>query len=808
MARLRKAPGSSEPIQLPPPQETPRTSRRSPSKTVVPYTSDSDVENSRQEESRIRTRASRATPSPRSMDVETPRTRRALRPVANNSRLIKEPSIEESFATPERRERRERLDGREKYLGMGHLYSAKRIQTPAKRILMAQEDSDEDAFTMPAIVTARSFAREKDEVEETKSEIKPRRKEQRKPDDSVLSLGLSRPQSLAMELDIQAELQEQAESDPEQNPRKKLASEKTKQDESVQSVYESDNAEEEVEEVEEVSTHEALEDDQASEQSEENDEYNSHGDDEEDEEDEDDSVIDARYRRHREDHRPSQDGLYRQRQTESEEEEEPEDPEPMEQPRRQAPGDEWDAGEDQLPALTSLRPWTQDVVDLIKDAEPPSSFVHYSRPSAPDASGSRPTSSYSNDGDAVLSFSPTPTKQRSPRKAPPLERPRTPPLTDASPKKLVSPSKKGNRIPKAPNLRPSLDAFWCPAVINTWNEMHSPAKTLLSPRKQKLLRQMENLDLSSDSDDSFAPKSASPRKKEAAKPKTTSRSRSPSPAKERAQRKAFETTKHDLAVSFLSELDATITQGRIATMCAPTGGIKLIWSKTLKTTAGRANWRREKIRLRMGPHPTDIRTEYRHVCSIELAEKVIDNDERLCNVLAHEYCHLTTFMISEVSNNPHGAEFKSWAHKVSRAFAHKNVHVTTKHSYQIAYKYVWECVGCGYEYKRHSKSVDPVRHSCGKCKGRLLQTKPTPRGAGAKKDGKEKSEYQVFVKENFKKVKERLEKEGRDAKLGNVMAVVAEEYKSLKEKRAGEAKRKIVEVESLFEGLRIEDEDT
>lgn len=427
--------------------------------------------------------------------------------------------------------------------------------------------------------------------------------------------------------------------------------------------------------------------------------------------------------------------------------------------------------------------------------------------------------------------SPTPKKQRSPRKAPPVDRPSTPPPQPPSPVKLVSPSKKANRIPKATDLRPSLDAFWCPEVVNTWNETHSPAKPLVSPRKQNLLKQLEQLDLGSDSDDS---PTTSPRKKNTAfySPIKTSPVE-PSTAELRAQRKAFATAKHTIAESFLSELDNTITDGRINVMCAPTGGIKLIWSKTLKTTAGRANWRREQIRLRTGPLPTDIKTTHMHHCSIELAEKVIDDADRLRNVLAHEFCHLAVFLIDGVRNNPHGAEFKAWARKVGERFGDQGVEVTTKHSYEIEYRYVWECVGCGYAFKRHSKSVDPKRHSCGKCKGRLVQVKPTPRGlgkaatgAGSKKDplvvgeegGKKKSEYQVFVKDNFARIKARLVEQGKDAQLGSVMAVVGEEYKTWKEykKTLCEEEEKsrevlgkpVVAVEELFEGLRIEDRDT
>ncbi|KAF2466795.1 uncharacterized protein BDR25DRAFT_336347 [Lindgomyces ingoldianus] len=454
--------------------------------------------------------------------------------------------------------------------------------------------------------------------------------------------------------------------------------------------------------------------------------------------------------------------------------------------------------------------WAQEVIDLTSSPGAPPSCIlpALSRSGSPSFSGSRPTSSFSNDGAAILQYSPIPKRLRSPRKAPPISRPNTPPAPPASPSKLVSPSKKKNRIPDATALRPSIDAFWSAEVVNDWNDQFSPAKPLISPRKQKWLKELfdqHDSDSSSNRDALFPSPIASPRKKSQNPIKRDASSASPTVASIRAQRKAFATTKHSLAESFLAELDATITNGKIAELSRPTGGIKIVWSKTLKTTAGRANWRREQFRVRMGSQPTDIRPEIRHHCSIELAEKVIDDEERLYNVLAHEYCHLTTFMISNQRKNPHGAEFKSWARRVSDKFKHLGVEVTTKHSYEIEYKYIWECVLCGCEYKRHSKSVDTQRHSCGKCKGKLVQTKPTPRStAGGKKPGG-KGEYQVFVTENFSRVKKELEERGLDAKMGKVMEAVAREYRERKggEKRGGE--KVVDEVELAFEALRLED---
>ena len=146
-----------------------------------------------------------------------------------------------------------------------------------------------------------------------------------------------------------------------------------------------------------------------------------------------------------------------------------------------------------------------------------------------------------------------------------------------------------------------------------------------------------------------------------------------------------------------------------------------------------------------------------HYASIELAEKVIDSDSRLVNTLAHEFCHLANFMVSGVRDQPHGASFKAWAARVTTHLrtapglpeSYRAVEVTTKHNYVINHKYLWICAGtapsgsaqaaaraflaldedpgCGAEYGRHSKSIDPEIHRCGTCKGLLVQVRPKPK---------------------------------------------------------------------------------
>lgn len=288
-----------------------------------------------------------------------------------------------------------------------------------------------------------------------------------------------------------------------------------------------------------------------------------------------------------------------------------------------------------------------------------------------------------------------------------------------------------------------MDTFWNQEFIDEWNDEHSPKKQLF---------------LSSAA--VAKPQSNSPVKMSSPK-----KSKNSEAAAQKAAKKAFAQAKHEVAEKFLKELDERIADNKLSELAASTGGIRIEWSNKLNTTAGRANWKRETIRSKTesGDDTANTETRYRHHAWIELAEKVIDDEHRLLNVIAHEFCHLTNFMISGVTNNPHGKEFKAWAAKVTRTFGDsRGIEVTTKHSYDIDFKYIWECTDCGTEFKRHSKSIQLDRHRCGCCKGVLKQTKPVPRknGAGAATgsgeggtDIKKESEYQRFMKAQMKIIK-------------------------------------------------------
>ncbi|KAG9914053.1 hypothetical protein KCV02_g13882, partial [Aureobasidium melanogenum] len=351
-----------------------------------------------------------------------------------------------------------------------------------------------------------------------------------------------------------------------------------------------------------------------------------------------------------------------------------------------------------------------------------------------------------NDNLAILKFSP-------PRAARPImfERPATPPPASPSKSRLVSPSKKKQRIPTPPHA-PNFEEFWNVHAVNTWNDEYSPQKPLMSPKKNRKALQED-----SDSPSSSPKKLQSPTKKSRA---------------EMVAKKDFENKKHKLVEDFFAELDHKITENKIGELAALTGGVKFVWSKTLNSTAGRANWKRETSKHKN--LDGSITTNQKHHASIELAEKVIDDEERLLNVVAHEFCHLANFMVSGIKDQPHGHQFKVWGKKCSDAFGHRGVEVTTKHSYHIDYKYIWTCTNemCGHEFKRHSKSIDPARHSCGVCRSKLAQTKPVPR----KQAGP--TSYAAFVKANFASLKQEM----AGAPHKEVMAALGQKYRDQKAK--------------------------
>ncbi|THH11362.1 hypothetical protein EW145_g686 [Phellinidium pouzarii] len=74
-------------------------------------------------------------------------------------------------------------------------------------------------------------------------------------------------------------------------------------------------------------------------------------------------------------------------------------------------------------------------------------------------------------------------------------------------------------------------------------------------------------------------------------------------------------------------------------------------------------------------------------------------------------CHLACWVINRNPKEGHGGTWNGWAYEVMEK--RPDIKITTKHSYDIAYKFEWQCQGvnCKKVYGRHSKSIDPTKSS-------------------------------------------------------------------------------------------------
>ncbi|KAI0543644.1 hypothetical protein F4679DRAFT_567902 [Xylaria curta] len=304
----------------------------------------------------------------------------------------------------------------------------------------------------------------------------------------------------------------------------------------------------------------------------------------------------------------------------------------------------------------------------------------------------------------------------------------TPTLEPMTPRKnLTASPAKVPRIPMSP-WKPEHKEFWDPEVNFAWIDKHSP------PKKSTKKITMPDL--------------TAPENKEELK-----RRYGTSPEKKQAK-KAFDAVKEDLARDFLVELDEVVTNGELARLTETTGGLRIVWSNTLLTTAGRAHWKCKTTTTtsrQPSASSTTKTTSTQHYASIELATKVLSNESDLLNTVAHEFCHLAVFLLNGKPKQAHGPEFKTYGRRVMMSASDSSnskgenavkklkaprdrgveINVTTRHSYEIEYRFVWRCADCGGEVRRHSRSVDPTRQRCGRCKqGVLVQVKPVPRGSG------------------------------------------------------------------------------
>ena len=108
--------------------------------------------------------------------------------------------------------------------------------------------------------------------------------------------------------------------------------------------------------------------------------------------------------------------------------------------------------------------------------------------------------------------------------------------------------------------------------------------------------------------------------------------------------------------------------------------VKVVWSNKLRTTAGLTRLKRIS---KLGGTPEE------RLATIELSQKVLDDEDRLCSTLLHEMVHCAAWIIDGVSKPPHGSCFKKWARIAMKKIP--GMIVTTTHDYEIQFKYAWVC---------------------------------------------------------------------------------------------------------------------
>ena len=216
------------------------------------------------------------------------------------------------------------------------------------------------------------------------------------------------------------------------------------------------------------------------------------------------------------------------------------------------------------------------------------------------------------------------------------------------------------------------------------------------------------------------------------------------PQKQDVSRTTFARKREQYTTSTFAEFNTKVFNGSLSS-------VEVVWSRRLNTTAGLTRLKR------IGTSDT-----MRRIATIELSTKILDNLERLRATLLHEMCHAAAWLVDGVHKPPHGKVFKKWANHSMRRI--QDVEVTTTHDYVIRFRFAWKCqnAACGSIIKRHSRSVDPNKHCCGSCKGRLTEIEVP----GSKNDvatvghtPKKKrapTGFSLFVQKNSKAVRERL----------------------------------------------------
>uniref|UniRef100_W5L4R5 Germ cell nuclear acidic peptidase n=1 Tax=Astyanax mexicanus TaxID=7994 RepID=W5L4R5_ASTMX len=189
----------------------------------------------------------------------------------------------------------------------------------------------------------------------------------------------------------------------------------------------------------------------------------------------------------------------------------------------------------------------------------------------------------------------------------------------------------------------------------------------------------------------------------------------------------FKQKKEDLTKKLYQLYNSSVFDSKLPT------DMSVTWNTKLRKTAGYCITGQERV------------TSKRYA-RIELSVKVCDSADRLRDTLVHEMCHAATWLINNVRDG-HGPFWKIYARKAT--LAHPELPMVTRcHSYDINYKYQYQCSRCKNTIGRHSKSLDTERFVCALCTGKLVLLTPA--------NSRGPTPFATFVKENYGPVRQEL----------------------------------------------------
>lgn len=119
------------------------------------------------------------------------------------------------------------------------------------------------------------------------------------------------------------------------------------------------------------------------------------------------------------------------------------------------------------------------------------------------------------------------------------------------------------------------------------------------------------------------------------------------------------------------------------------------------------------------PPPPREAPPARHTAVIQLSVTVLDRPSRLYTTLCHELCHAAAWVVGGTARPPHGPAFWAAAADLQARWGDPALAVTVCHAYEIAWRHVYVCGGCGLTYGRQSRSIDVAAVVCGRCRGVL-----------------------------------------------------------------------------------------